>query len=331
MDEMLDYTDFDRDIWERELEGFVPDTVVDVHAHCWNDAYAGTNDGPPEKGMRYPGGYRELKAHADEIFPGRRNGFNLLAVPVPGMDYLGFQKYMGAQVRENPLHLGSTAVVPAMTAAELDAAVRQYRFTGLKPYRLHAADPANCRIRDYLPEAQIEVANEHGLTVTMHLSRFDGAADKHNQQDLRELTAKYPKVRWILAHCARGFNPYTLEESVFVLRDIPNLWYDLSAVCSARSQYLLLKHERLERLLYGTDNIIAGLDHGSYITWGRGWSFFRGGPMSHCEGAATMVVYEQLRCIRQAADMAGLSKSDIEAVFWRNAANFFGFRKEDIG
>ena len=40
MNEMLAYTDFDRSIWESELEDFVPGTVVDVHAHCWDDAYA---------------------------------------------------------------------------------------------------------------------------------------------------------------------------------------------------------------------------------------------------------------------------------------------------
>ena len=141
------------------------------------------------------------------------------------------------------MKLGSTIVVPEMQAEELDAFVRQYHFTGLKPYRLFAADPAQCRIRDYLPEALIEVADAHGLAITLHLSRFDGIADPANQQDLAELTRRYPRVRWILAHCARGFHPYTLEKSVFFLRTLPNLWYDLSAVCDVYSHYLLMKHE----------------------------------------------------------------------------------------
>ena len=326
---VLDYTDFDRSIWESELDDFVPDTVFDAHAHCWDDAYAGTNDNP-ESALRYPGGYTELKAHADEIFPNRCTGFNLLGMPVAGMDCRGFQEYMGRQIQLNPLHLASTAVVPDMTAEEMDSFIRKYRFTGLKPYRLHTSDPANCRIRDYLPEAQMEVADAHRLTITLHLSRFDGIADEWNQRDLKELTAKYPNVRWILAHCARAFNAYTIEKSIFFLRELPNVWYDLSAVCDTRSHYLLMKHEDIRRLMFGSDNIIAGLDHGKYVTWGRGWQFFRAGEQPHCDSRCTMVVYEQLRCMKQAAEMAGLSADDIERVFWRNAADLFGFAKEDV-
>lgn len=326
----LEYTDFDREIWESELQDFVPDAVVDVHAHCWCDDYAGTNPGAPCDGMRFPGGYAELRKCADTIFPGRKNGFNLLAVPVPGMDCHGYQEYMGGQLRENPLHLASTAVVPSLSGKDLDGYIRKYGFTGLKPYRLHAADPDTCRIRDYLPEEQIEVANEHGITITLHMSRRDGIADKYNQQDLAELTAKYPRVRWILAHCARAFNAYMLEESIFFLRDLPHISYDLSAVCDTRTHYLLFKHEKLERLMFGSDNLIAGMDHGKYVTWGRGWTFQGEANVTHCDGRATTVVYEQLRCMKQAADMAGLSKDDVGRIFWRNAADFFGFAKSDI-
>ena len=69
---VLDYTDFDRSIWESELDDFVPENVFDAHAHCWDDSYAGSNDNPASA-LRYPGGYNELKAHADEIFPKRRS------------------------------------------------------------------------------------------------------------------------------------------------------------------------------------------------------------------------------------------------------------------
>ena len=114
------------------------------------------------------------------------------------------------------------------------------------------------------------------------------------------------------------------------LRDLPHISYDLSAVCDTRSHYLLFKHEKLERLMFGSDNLIAGMDHGKYVTWGRGWTFQGTANVTHCDGRATTVVYEQLRCMKQAADMAGLSKDDVERIFWRNAADFFGFAKSDI-
>ena len=94
-----------------------------------------------------------------------------------------------------------------------DELVRRHRFAGLKPYRSFASDPANCRIADYFPEAQMEVADHHRLAVTLHMAKFDGIADPENLADLADLTRRYPHIRWILAHCARAFNPYTLESS----------------------------------------------------------------------------------------------------------------------
>jgi predicted TIM-barrel fold metal-dependent hydrolase len=325
----LEYTEFDRSIWETELEGFVPGCVFDAHVHLWDDRYAGGNDNPSMV-LRTDTDYQGLLDWSRRIFPSRRLGFLLLGTPVPGMDWRGYQDFMGRETARSPLKLGSTIVVPEMRAEELDALIRQHHFIGLKPYRFFAPDPAQCRIRDYLPEALLEVADAHGLAITLHLSRFNGIADAYNQQDLAELVRRYPKVRWILAHCARGFHPYTLEQSVFFLRTLPNLWYDLSAVCDDYSHYLLMKHEDPRRLMFGSDNVVAGSDHGNYITWGRGWKCFASGPLPHCESASTLVVYEQLRAMRHAADMAGLTASDLEAIFWRNAAALFGFSPEDM-
>ena len=42
----LDYRDFDRDIWEKELEDFVPSVVYDMHTHMWSEAHKGTLTGP---------------------------------------------------------------------------------------------------------------------------------------------------------------------------------------------------------------------------------------------------------------------------------------------
>jgi len=86
-----------------------------------------------------------------------------------------------------------------------------------------------------------------------------------------------------------------------------------------------MKHEDISRLMFGTDNICAGGVRGSYITWGRGWKYFPGAELPHCRGDATLVCYEQLRAMKQASDMAGLTADDVDAVFYGNARAFFGF------
>jgi len=323
-------TDFDREIWAEELADFVPDTVFDVHAHLWDESCAGNMPPGAYSSMRLNAGYDTLHKWNSELFPGRKLGFQLLGTPIPGLDTEAFHAFAGAESAKSPLHICSTIVTPDLSPEELAGAIEKYHFTGLKPYRLFAADPVNCRITDYMPEKLLEVADHYQLNLTMHLSRFDGIGDPVNRDDLRYLTKRYPNIRWILAHCARAFNPFTLEKSIFELRDIPNLWYDTSAVCSTRSQYLLLKHENIDRILFGTDNIVAGGDHGKYITWGKGWCFAAPPKQPHCRWESTLVVYEQLRAQKEAADMAGITTDQVKDIFYRNAEKLFNFSWEQV-
>ena len=178
----------------------------------------------------------------------------------------------------------------------------------------------------------MEVADEHGMFVTLHLSQRLGLASEANRRDLEFYTQKYPRITWILAHCARAFNAFTLEDGrAKWLADLgEKLFCDLSAVCDARSHYLLMRDFDTRRLLFGSDNIGAGSDHGKYITWGRAWSFKGGSECPHCDGQATLVVYEQLRAMRQAADMAGLTEDAWEDIFFRNACSLFHCPEEHL-
>lgn len=324
MAEFEPLTEFDREIWYEELEEFVPARIFDAHVHLWDNRYCPSDD------FWMDTDFAKIDDFSQKLFPGRKIGYQLLATPVAGVDADGYHKFMADEIAKSPLHIGSAIVTPEMTPEYLDGVIKKYHFTGLKPYRLYAKDPANCRIADYLPESLIEVADDNSLCITMHMSRFDGIADKENLADLKYFTAKYKNVRWILAHCARAFNSYTLEKNIFILRDMPNLNYDLSAVCDCRSHYLLFKHENLSRIMFGTDNIDAGGVHAKYITWGKGWQYFTGMDVPHCRKEATYVCYEGLRSIKQAADMAGLNRKDIEDIFFNNAMRFFSISNEKV-
>ncbi len=37
----IDYREFDRQIWEEELEDFVPSLVYDMHTHMWSGSTKG--------------------------------------------------------------------------------------------------------------------------------------------------------------------------------------------------------------------------------------------------------------------------------------------------
>ena len=163
----------------------------------------------------------------------------------------------------------------------------------------------------------------------MHLAKPTGPADPDNQRDLARYTREYPNAQWILAHCARSFNSFMMEEAVHFLCDLPNIWYDTSAVNDLYSHYLLMKHEDRKRVMFGSDNVVAGCARGKYITYGRAWLFYPGDQTGtpHCDSRATLVIYEQLRQERQVAEMLQLTPAEIEDHFAGNAQRFLAMMR----
>jgi len=179
----------------------------------------------------------------------------------------------------------------------------------------------------------MELANHLGLWVTMHLSRADGCADQHNLDDLEEYTTRrYPNIKWILAHCARSFTYWPIRQAVQRLRDMPNIWYDLSAVTNIHPILTLFQQEDIKRLFYGSDGVDSGFFHGKYVTFGRYWYQVFPDESSfsyvHTENRPTTAIYEQVLSMKQAAELAGFSNEDIERVFWRNAHEALGIPTE---
>ena len=114
-----------------------------------------------------------------------------------------------------------------------------------------------------------------------------------------------------------------MEEAIHILKEMPNIWYDTSAVNDIYSHFLLMKHEDRKRVMFGSDNIVAGCARGKYITYGRAWEYYGGFPdLPHCDPTPTFVIYEQLRQERQVADMLELTPDEIEDHFSGNAIRF---------
>lgn len=315
----FDYRPFDRQIWEEELEEFVPSQIYDMHIHLWSEAHRGALTGPPT-GLRLEIDYQAQVDWAAQLFPGREAHFLALGTPLPGMDVDGHNQWLADQLTADPDSVASMVVTPAMTPDQVAAQLDACGFFGLKPYRSFAPDPAGARIRDFLPEPLIEVADDRGRAITLHLSQREGPADPLNLADLRRYTSQYPQVQWILAHCARGFNARHLERAIRPLAELPNLWYDTSAVNDLYAHFLLFRHEDRQRVMFGSDDVVAGCARGKYITYGRAWQFYAGQEdLEHCDPTPTLVVYEQLRQERHAAEMLGLTRSEIEDHFAGNA------------
>lgn len=319
MNKILTYNNFDREFWNRELEDFVPRKLYDMHAHLWTEK--GQEHLPPaDTVLRTEVDFAGLFGWSSQVFPGRECHFLALGTPIPGVNAISQNKWLAKKVAVDQRSIAGMLVTPKTSQDELDDGFVNNKFHAAKPYRLFAADPRCARITDFLPELLLEVINEYGKAVTLHLSMPDGADSPQNISDLKYLTKKYPNIKWILAHCARAFNSLFLEKAIHILKYLPNIYYDTSAVNDLYTHYLLLKHENIDRIMFGSDNVAAGCDRGKYITYARAWQFCPGvEQLKHCDNRATLVVYEQLLQQKRAADILELSNDSINKLFWKNA------------
>jgi glutamate-1-semialdehyde 2,1-aminomutase len=328
----FEVTDLDRRIWMEELDEFVPRRVFDAHTHIYHwDFY-----NHPQKdetgyyalfGRMVPEASWEMADACDSaLFPGRE--VHRLAFPMPfetHVDFEGSNAYLATQLRRDPLSAGLLLVHPRMRPDDVERALDESGFLGFKPYRFYAlsGDAVNCRLTEFMPESLIEVADRRGLIIMMHLSKQDAIADPENLADLVDLTERYPRVQWILAHCARSYSCWAIEKAAPFLRRMPNLWYDTSSVCESDAFDALYSTVGIERVMYGSDDIPVGILKGKYVAFGYAWAYL--GPenhsmsLVHCDGRMTFTRYEQLRAMKRAAKRLGITPAQNQALFFDTA------------
>lgn len=325
MSSSLQLTDLDRRIWEEELAEFVPPRIFDVHAHVYRRAHNLGTDSAAS--AAFPeSDWALLDACDRRLMPGRE--VHRLAFGFPyagGCDFAAANRFTAAEARRDPDSAALMLVHPAMTDDELDQQLDAHGFLGFKPYRFYSTsgDAVDCRITDFLPEHQIRVADRRGLLVMLHLAKRDGAADSQNLADLERLSTEYPRVKWILAHCARSYFAAQVARAGPRLARLASAWYDVSSVCDSDAVRALIDSVGPPRVMYGSDDLPVGVLRGKYITFGRAWAWLseenHSLDLSHCDPRMTFVRYEQLRAMRQAARGAGLSRAQIEDLFANTA------------
>jgi glutamate-1-semialdehyde 2,1-aminomutase len=245
--------------------------------------------------------------------------------PWPECDFEASNRFAAEQASQDSVAGALMLVRPTMSLDDLDEQFRSYGFLGLKPYRVYAksGDSHTCGITDFLPEEQIEFAHRHSAIIMLHLSKRDAIADESNIEDLRRLTSKYSNAKWILAHCGRSYAAWPIERAAKRLRDVPNIWFDVSSVCESDAIAALLDCFGPDRVMYGSDDLPVGALRGKYVTFGYAWSFISENnhslELSHCNPQMTFVRYEQLRAMRRAAIAENLSSSQIADLFFNTA------------
>jgi predicted TIM-barrel fold metal-dependent hydrolase len=330
------YTDADREFVARHIEPYLPDKIFDAHAHlfCHNHYRAGMlpahlNGTPAEIGLAV---YRQ---QMEWLHPrGRTAGGLFFGLAFQG-DRTGNDDFVAAEVAAGQASgfnaLGQMLIAPEMDAETVRATVRRQGFVGLKPYHLMAKTTGPtflAPIEEYLSEAHVRIAHEEGLSITLHMVLDRAMADPRNQATIRRYCEQYPNMRMILAHAARGFNPWHTIEGIGSLAGLKNVWCDTSAVTEAGAFEAIVETLGHDRLLYGTDFHVSQM-RGRCIAIGDSFHWLYAEEMGLAEKHATLqpvlIGLESLRSLILALHRLKLNDRQIEDIFYHNAARLFSF------
>ncbi len=325
------FTEEDRLMVAREVVPFLPDQIFDAHAHLFTHEHLAEDSADGFLDTPNPQGLAEFYEYSEWLHPqGRTNGGLFFGLAFLG-DRVGNNEYISAEVH-SPLGknaFGQMIVSPDMSAEYVHSEVKRLGMVGLKCYHTMAnvAGPTwHAPIEAYLPEAQMRVANELGLTITLHMVRDRALADPINQATIRRYCETYPNMQLILAHAARGFNPWHTIEGIHSLQGLDNVWFDTSAVTEAGAFEAIIETMEHHRLLYGTDFHVSHV-RGRCVAIGDSFHWFYAKDMNldeqHIKLAPVLIGLESLRSLRLACQRLKLTDSQVEDIFFNNAKQLF--------
>tara|TARA_Y100001970_G_scaffold102553_2_gene128760 strand:+ start:1363 stop:2364 length:1002 start_codon:yes stop_codon:yes gene_type:complete len=329
MKSLFKYRDIDKDFWYEELEEWVPKRIYDCHVHLIN------NDIIDKKSIHkdiYPNEpLSKIREWHRNVFPNRDVNSLIIGKPLIGTDINAHNEFIYQEINGETKTRAHRLTTPKDSLKDIENDIKNKGFQGLKVYRYFSStgDPNECSIEDYLPHEQLELANELGIWITLHMAKQDGCGDKRNLSDLEEFTTKrYPNIKWILAHVARSFTYRPIEKGIDTLKNLPNIWYDLSAVTDIRPFITLFKNEDHKRIFYGTDGIESVSFHGAYNAYGHAHQQLETDKVSsltflHTSNRPILCLYEQLISIKHASIICEINKDQLEDIFWKNAVTEF--------
>lgn len=328
------YTDADRDFVARHVEPYLPNKVFDAHAHLFRHAHYPAGQLPAHLvGTPADIGLAVYREHIEWLHPrGRTVGGLFFGLAFQG-DRTGNDDYVAAEAKAGQADgfhaFGQMLIAPEMDPEYVRETVRRQGFVGLKPYHLMAQVDGPtflAPIEAYLTEEHVRIAHEEGLTITLHMVLDRAMADPRNQATIRRYCEQYPNMRMILAHAARGFNPWHTIEGIGSLRGLANVWCDTSAVTEAGAFEAVVDTLGHDRLLYGTDFHVSHM-RGRCIAIGDSFHWLYAEEMGldekHTQLRPVLIGLESLRSLFLAIHRLKLTDRQVEDVFYNNAAQLF--------
>lgn len=339
---MIPVTDVDRQFYAERLQSFLPDRLIDIHTHVWRSsdfkvpkASAGggrTVTWPARVASENP--IEDLLETYRLLLPGKQVTPLIFATLPTGGNLDAQNAYIAQSARrENVPSLVFSD--PTWSAAELAQQVRAGGHVGAKSYLSLAPDylPGDeIRIFDFFPPHHLEVHDQNGWIVMLHIPRPGRLRDPVNLAQLLQIERDYPNLSLIVAHVGRAYCEEDIGDAFDCLAATERLCFDISANTNAEVFERAIGCVGPRRLLFGTDLPILRMrmrricEQGRYVNIvPRGlYGDVSADPnMRETDGAdaasLTFFLYEEIDAFRRASEAAGLSAADVDDVFCGNA------------
>lgn len=203
--------------------------------------------------------------------------------------------------------------------------IEEGRFLGYKVFlNWQGDDYGDKRVQDMLGPNEMDLADQMGLVVLLHVPRAGRLADPEIQRGVQWLARGWPRARIVLAHCGRCYLPPEMEKAVASVRDLPNVWMDTAMVMDETVLRMAFDSLGPGRVLFATDFPVAAM-RGRRVRVMSHWVDIvePGNPSSAwrvpAEGIpVTFMAVEIAAAVLSAARAAGLSKDEVDGVFFGN-------------
>ncbi|HOX39596.1 MAG TPA: amidohydrolase family protein [Candidatus Brocadiia bacterium] len=320
--------EIDARIVRDRLQGWLPERVFDAHAHLYRVCDLGSKAGEFARSGPEIAGYGEWRARMTELLGPREFAGFFFPMPSATVDVAAANSFLAGELAGRKDCRRAMLASPSTSAAEIASAVAEFGFRGIKGYHLLCPQqPAmQAPIADYLTEEHFAAAHELGLVVVLHMVKDRALADPANSGDIRRLCVRHPRMKLLLAHAGRCFNPLHAEEGMVALDGLRNVWFDSSAVCESASLEIVLRRFGPERLLYGSDFPVA-FQRGRCVAVGDGFIWLTGDwhDWKRMIGAPepSLVGVESLLALQRAMDARGFGNAEKELIFGGNAEQLF--------
>lgn len=334
---------YDKEVFRSDLETFLPERIVDIHAHVWEKPSGNAvPEAPPTPSRVVSWATRvasentleQLMSIYRDIFPSRAVTPVLFSHVVPEGSLPEANAYV-ATAAANTRFPALRMSPPSMSADELATSLNGNPFCGIKVYLTYSPPEKSVdqiEIFDFLSREHLDIANSLGTMVMLHIPRNLRLRDPINVSQMMEIDRNYPNAKVVIAHVGRAYCPEDLGAAFDTLSQSKNLLFDISANTCTEAFEELLTGVGPERVLFGSDLPITTMrmrricEDGHYINVvprGLYGDVSNDSHMREVDGAEaaemTLFLYEELLAFKRAIERLGLGEPGVRMVLQENA------------